>query len=106
MNTVSGQMVFHGISPSRFQENLKFWMENPYWKEYYEGAPSELCRAFIGLEFYFSFYDTDASVKAMRKVEKSLTLEDWQYLYQYCGNNPRKTIIRKKIMELSRKDEE
>ena len=32
--------------------------------------------------------------------EKELTLEDWQHLYRYCGNNPSKTYIRKKIREL------
>ena len=33
--------------------NAEDWKENPYWKEYYETAPSEQCRKLIALEFWY-----------------------------------------------------
>ena len=30
---------------------LKEWLENPFWREYYEEAPSDRCRELIALEF-------------------------------------------------------
>ena len=50
------------IDRDKVRANLAEWLENPSWAEYYGGAPSERCREFIALEFYYSetngwFYD-------------------------------------------------
>jgi len=86
--------------------NVGEWTENPFWKEYYETAPSEQCRKLIALEFWYSDHDgQDADavqeiILAMEETEKDLGLEDWMHLDRFCGNNPRKAQILKKIGEL------
>ena len=79
---------------------LNEWLKNPFWREYYELAPSDKCREMIALEFMYSEYDSREIAAEIDEKEKELTLEDWQHLYRYCGNNPSKTYIRKKIREL------
>ena len=84
---------------------LKEWLENPFWREYYEGAPSDRCRELIALEFMYSEdgYDEEELEeiqREMERVEETLGLEDWQHLYRYCGNNPRKKIIHDRIVKL------
>ena len=91
-----------GIPKEKLQEKLEEWLENPAWQEYYEKAPSEQCREFIALEFLYSDEESDEIAAAMDEKEKMLTIRDWQHLYKYCGNNPRKTFIRKKIRELKK----
>ena len=79
------------------------WLRNPSWREYYEEAPSDRCRELIALEFMYSddAYDDDQEILGeMRRVEETLGLADWQHLYRYCGNNPRKKIIHDRIVEL------
>ena len=84
----------------KLQENLEEWLENPAWRKYYEKAPSEQCREFIALEFLYSDEESDEIAAAMDEKEKELTIRDWQHLLKYCGNNPRKMFIQKKIKEL------
>ena len=79
---------------------LNEWMKNPFWREYYELAPSEKCRELIALEFIYSDYQSDEIIQEMRQTEKELDLADWQHLYRYCGNNPRKKMIHDRIREL------
>ena len=81
-------------------EILQEWLENPYWREYYEKAPSEKCREVIALEFVYSELETEEILEELEAAEKELALEDWQYLYRYCGNNPRKKKIHDRIVEL------
>ena len=79
---------------------LKEWTKNPYWREYYEKAPSEKCREMILLEFMYSEYGTKEIAAELDEKEKELALEDWQHMYKYCGNNPTKSYIEKRIREL------
>ena len=88
-----------GIPKEELQKNLEEWLENPAWREYYETAPSEQCREFIALEFLYSDEESDEIAAAMDEKEKGLTIQDWKHLYKYCGNNPRKTFIQKKIRD-------
>ena len=80
-------------------ENLDEWLENPAWREYYETAPSAQCRKLIALEFQYSDLDASDSAEGqeilqeMKAAEETLGTEDWQHLYRYCGNNPRKKEI-------------
>ena len=41
--------------------------------------------------------------KAQRLIEENLKLVDWKHLYKYCGNNPRKGVIARKIQEMEGK---
>ena len=82
------------------KEILALYLENPYWREYYETAPTELCREYIALEFYLSDYESEEALAEIRRIEDILGLDDWRHLYKYCGNNPRKKLIRDRIREL------
>lgn len=85
------------------KENLEDWLGNPSWRAYYEEAPSGKCRELIALEFYYSEYEMDETVREMETIEGELALEDWRYLYRHCGNNPRKKMIRERMEELEEK---
>ncbi|MCD8306869.1 MAG: hypothetical protein LUD51_01370 [Clostridia bacterium] len=90
----------------------KVFLENPYWKEQYDKAPSELSRQYQELTFYFSenCEQIHKSKKllaeynaAKQDLEKKMGLEDWKYLYKYSGHNPFRTKCIKKIEELKAK---
>ena len=81
-------------------EILNEWLENPYWREYYEKAPSEKCREVIALEFLYSELEEDEVLEQLDEAEKELSLEDWRHLYRYCGNSPEKKRIHDRIVDL------
>ena len=83
---------------TKMQETLNEWLENLFWRQCYETAPSEKCRELIALEFMYSDDPSDETLRDMECVEETLGLEDWQHLYRYCGNNPRKKMIYDRII--------
>ena len=84
----------------KYEETLREWLKNPYWREYFEKAPSEKCRDVIMLEFLYSEEETEEVEEALDKAEKELKLEDWQHLYRWCGNSPEKKRIHDRIVAL------
>ena len=86
------------------EKTVRAWMKNPFWREYYEQAPSGKCRELIALEFRYSDGDGDPEelLREMGHAEAELGLEDWKHLFRYCGNNPRKKIIHDRIAEMAR----
>ncbi len=89
-----------GITEEEVRAALVSWLENPFWREYYELAPSEACRQLVTLEFLYSEYETEEICLAMDAVEEELALADWQHLYRYCGINPRRKKIHDRIIAL------
>ena len=87
------------IDRDAVRENLEDWLKNPFWAEYYNGAPSDRCREFIALEFYCSEYEDEEAAEAMDAMEKTMEIGDLRHLFRYCGNNPRKGILARKIAE-------
>lgn len=79
---------------------LKKFMENDYWKEYYESAPSEECREYIKREFVGSLYPDAGEEADTKALEPTLKADDWRHLLKYAGNNPFRPYCRKKIREL------
>ena len=79
---------------------LNEWLKNPYWREYFEKAPSEKCREVIALEFLYSELEEDEVLEQLDEAEKELKLEDWQHMYRYSGNGPEKKRIHDRIVEL------
>lgn len=82
-------------------------LKNPYWKEYYESAPSDACKERIAFNFAFSHYgieDYFESGEEFRnerdRIESQLDLADWKHLLKYSGNNPWHTKCRNKVREL------
>lgn len=88
---------YPGIPKAEYDEAVSLYMENPHWRGYYETAPSEVCREFIAMEFYYSEHQTGEAEDILSEMEEELGLEDWQHLLKYCGNNPRKGFIMKVI---------
>ena len=84
----------------RAAENLREWLENPHWRMYYEGAPSEKCRERIALEFLLSEDETEETAAELDRTEAELSLEDWQYLYRFSGNNPERKKIHERIIAM------
>ncbi len=78
---------------------LEEWLKNPYWAEYYNSAPSDRCRQFIALEFYNSEEEDEEAGKAMEAIEEQMNAEELRHLMNYCGNNPRKGSLARKIKE-------
>ena len=86
----------------KFRGNLSEWLENPFWAAYYWNAPSDLCREFIALEFYYSEYEEEETGEEMDRLEERLGVSDLRYLMNHCGNNPRKGVLARKIAEKER----
>ena len=84
----------------KIRENLAEWLENPYWAEYYAGAPSERCRRFIELEFWYSDYEEEEAGTEMDRLEEEMDAEELRHLLKYCGNNPRKKALLDRIAKL------
>ena len=105
VQTMNEKKYFYGILKAELKQNLEKWLRNPFWREYYETAPSDLCRLVISVEFWESEYDSDTAADAIKNLEKSLSLEDWKHLYRYCGNNPRKEYLHDRIMDLKLQDQ-
>lgn len=87
------------IDRDDLQKNLEEWLKNPYWAEYYRSAPSDRCRQFIALEFYCSEYEDGEVGEVMDEIEERMNAEELRHLMNYCGNNPRKGILARKIAE-------
>ena len=86
------------------RENLEEWLKNPSWAEYYNGAPSDRCREFIALEFYYSEYEEEETAEEMDRIEGELGIDDLRHLMAWCGNNPRKGTLARKIREMEKKE--
>ena len=81
-------------------EALKEWLENPYWKKYYEDAPSEKCREYIALEFRYSDTEDEGIAEKMDALLETLRTEDLRHLAAYAGNNPERTVLLKRAEEM------
>ena len=86
------------------KENLREWLKNPSWAEYYNGAPSDRCREFIALEFYYSEYADGETAEEKDRIEEELGIDDLRHLMAWCGNNPRKGKLVRKIREMEEKE--
>ena len=83
------------------RNSLELFLKNPFWREYYEKAPSEACRKYIKLDFVYSTYFGPENINELSEAcEKEFTLKDWEYLCRYAGNNPFRGKCRAKIREL------
>jgi len=92
------------MNERKTQKALKKFCENQYWKEYYETAPTDACKRYIELEFYYSDYwgqipDYDELKKESDSLEEEFVKADWAHLYKYCANNPKKVYYKNKMEE-------
>ena len=82
---------------------LEDTLENPYWAAYYHDAPSDRCREFIALEFYYSEYEDEDTGEEMDRIEAVMDAAELRHLLKYCGNNPRKKALHDRIESLTPK---
>ena len=73
---------------------FKIFIENPYWKEYYDNAPSEALKAYIKDDFNNNPFvcskpDPDPELKA------ALTKDDVQYLLEKAVGGREKSYYKK-----------
>ena len=79
-------------------ENLSEWLENPYWADYYYNAPSDFCKEYIAMDFYYSDTEDESVAADLDRMEDRLTLADWKYLLQF-STGPERAKIQKRIEE-------
>ena len=87
------------VNASAVREGLNEWLQNPYWAEYYNTAPSDRCKEYIALDFYYSDTEDEGAAEALDKFEPFLELEDWEHIYKYT-EGPERAKIAQKIAEL------
>lgn len=92
------------MNERKIQKSLKRFCQNPYWNEYHQKAPTDLCRRYIELKFCYSDHlgkipDYDAFKKECDILESNFTKADWLHLYTYCANNPKKVYYKNKMNE-------
>ena len=74
---------------NEIQENLKEWLENPHWAEYYSSAPAGRCREFIALEFFFRETEDKEAGEEMDRIENEMDAAELRHLLKWCGNASR-----------------
>ena len=88
------------LDMNEVMEGLGEWLDNPYWKAFYEEAPTEACKKYVAIYFYASDTEDEAAFEEMDKLEKDFGLSEWKHLLKFSGNTPEKAKIMKKIQEL------
>lgn len=83
---------------------VDLFLKNEFQTEYYNNAPTERCKRYISLQFYWSLF-TDAKDYSDEKqfLIDTMELEDWRYLHKYAGSNPWQVICKNKIESLYKK---
>ncbi|MBR7040828.1 MAG: hypothetical protein IKI24_03190 [Clostridia bacterium] len=97
------------IIEEKAREAVELFLQNPYWREYYETAPSEYSKRGAELAFYWSVETNESKVdEAMaeaKEIEKHYSLDDCRHEFKYSGNDPGRLHWLKRIEELSKKGE-
>ena len=70
------------VNPRAVRDNLKEWLKNPTWREYYEGTKSELLREYIALDFYASETESEEAFAKMDRLLQDMSKTELQYLYE------------------------
>ena len=91
----------------KMEEAIRTYMENDFWREVYEGAPSDVCKRYFRLSFYSSLYNEpkDEERKEMReRIYSKLDVADWKYLKKVHPSSPFTKLCDDKIVELQTKE--
>lgn len=93
------------INEEKVSEAVELFLQNPYWRAYYETAPSEYSKRRAMFMFYWSI-ETDESrieeaMAEAKEIEKNYGLEDCRHELKHSGNNPGRAHWIKRIEELS-----
>ena len=87
---------------AKIRAAVRNFCKNDFWNEYYQKAPSNICKRYIALEFYCSdkkgkVADCEEFDHACSVLEKHFSVSDWKHLHDYCGNSRRKMYYQSKM---------
>ena len=91
------------VDENAVKECLQEWLENKFWEAYYNDAPSERCKKYIALDFYYSDTEDDDVAEVLDELEDSLELNDWKYLLKHSQPGPERGKLLRKVAELENK---
>lgn len=88
------------MNEKRIISAVRNFCENEYWREYFTEAPSDACKRYVALDFYYSDFLGEIpnyeEFKAEReKLKEKFKKADWKHLLKYSGHNPLRTYYRK-----------
>ena len=92
-----------GIKMSGFEK----FMQNPYWKEYYESAPTEKLKSYIRYIFEDSACEDENNDQYGEKaieIRETFDENEWQWLIDHTVNNMARSFYKKKFEQLKNKD--
>ena len=87
------------VNAEEVKKCLDEWLENPYWAKMYNEAPSEMCKRYIALDFYYSDTENEAIAEMLDALETELSKEDWEHLLKF-SEGPERGKIMEKLSEL------
>lgn len=80
------------------------FMKNPYWKGFYENAPTDLLKSYLRLKFdnnYFvvdiDSYKKEEYLKQLNELEAKFSNVEWQYLYDNAEGGMEKSYYNKHL---------
>ena len=68
------------VDMNEVMEGLEEWLENPYWAQYYNKAPSERCKRYIALDFHYSDTESEEVANEADDLLERLGRQDIEYL--------------------------
>lgn len=82
---------------NKMGKGLEVFLENDYWKKYYENAPTERLKAYIELQFEMGYVadtteneeDLDPYCDKMDELLDEMTVDELKYIYQDAGGMKR-----------------
>ena len=97
------------ISEEELTEALQEFSTNPYWRAYYEEAPSKAAKQRVKLVFFWSLTKDKAkyheAIEEAKKLEEQYTIADCRHELKFCGHNPGIPFWKRKIESLSQANE-
>ena len=80
------------IEEKYIQAAHDIFVQNDFWKETYEKAPTENSKNYVDLLFFASIFSSDDALKDFQESRNELmpllSLEDLEFLCRVNGNNP------------------
>ena len=93
------------LNEAKIKQAVEEFSKNPYWREFYEKAPSKNAKRRVALGFFWSeTQDQNEAHEAMAeadKLEKSFGREECEWFLKHSDLAQEKAYWKKKINELS-----
>lgn len=90
----------------KMEAAIETFMENVFWREVYENAPSDNCREYFRQGFYSSIYpEPNDADERRREVFDRFGIKDWQYLKKIYTGTPFVKTCHDRIQALLAKEQ-